>query len=84
MNHLLQTKKERAKNMRYRNRARKAFSPFERIMASIVTTPRKKTKLKKTPRLTAGEIEQTRIQFQHDDELLHTVTLFFHEVFLHI
>ena len=43
-------------------------------MASIVTTPRKKTKLKKTPQLTAGEIEQTRIQFQHDDELLHTVT----------
>ena len=83
MNLFYQTKKK-SKKIRDTKTARAAFSPFERIMASIVTTPRKKTKLKKTPRLTAGEIEQTRIQFQHDDELLHTVTLFFHEVFLHI
>ena len=84
MNH----QKRKSKKIRDIKIARAKRSPRSKtIMASIVTTPRKKTKLKKTPQLTAGEIEQTRIQFQHDDELLHTVkntTFFFHEVFLHI
>jgi len=33
----------------------------------------KKTRLKKNPRLTEDVVANTRIQFQHDDELLHTV-----------
>ena len=37
------------------------------------TTKQKKTRLNKNPQLTEDVVSNTRIQFQHDDELLHTV-----------
>ena len=37
------------------------------------TTKQKKTRLNKNPQLTEDVVANTRIQFQHDDELLHTV-----------
>ena len=41
------------------------------------TTKQKKTRLNKNPQLTEDVVFNTRIQFQHDDELLHTVPPFF-------
>ena len=49
----------------------------------MTTTKQKKTRLNKNPQLTEDVVANTRIQFQHDDELLHTVRtpffLFFYE-----
>ncbi|CAL6425804.1 unnamed protein product [Bathycoccus prasinos] len=39
----------------------------------MTTTKQKKTRLNKNPQLTEDVVFNTRIQFQHDDELLHTV-----------
>ena len=43
----------------------------------MTTTKQKKTRLNKNPQLTEDVVFNTRIQFQHDDELLHTVPPFF-------